>query len=86
MGAAFTWYSSLLPNSMQSWEDMERLFHDRFYKPQLEASIINLLGIKQQAYEPITKFLERFKKVKGKCSMQLPEAEHASIAVNNMNP
>ena len=31
-------------------------------------------------------FLERFRKVKGKYSVQLPKVESASIAVNNMNP
>ena len=31
--AAFSCYSSLAPNSIQGWADMDRLFHDRFYKP-----------------------------------------------------
>ena len=44
---AFTWYSSLPLNSIQSLPDMERLFHVRFYKPQPEASVLDLLGIKQ---------------------------------------
>ena len=35
--------------------------------------------------ELVTEFLERFRKVKGKCSLQLPEVECASIAVNNVN-
>ena len=48
--------------------------------------MLDLLGIKQQANEPVTKFLERFRRIKGKCSVQLPEDECASIAVNNMNP
>ena len=34
----------------------------------------------------MTELLKRFRRVKGKCSVQLPEAECASIAVNNMNP
>ena len=29
-GAAFSWYSSLAPNSVQSWPDIKRLFYDRF--------------------------------------------------------
>ena len=85
-GAAFTWYSSLPPNYVQNWVDMKCLFYDRFYKPQPETSILDLLGIKQQDNEPITEFLERFRKVKRKCSVQLPEAKCASIAVNNIYP
>ena len=30
---AFSWYSSLTRNSIQTWVDMERLFQYRFYKP-----------------------------------------------------
>ena len=52
----------------------------------MTASMLDLLGIKQQVNEPVTEFLERFRRVKGKRSVQLPEAECASIAVNNMNP
>ena len=48
---------------------MERLFHDRLYKPQPEASVVDLLGIKQQANELMVDFLERFRRLKGKCSV-----------------
>ena len=62
------------------------LFHDRFYKSQPEASVLDLLSIKQQANELVIEFLEGLRKVNGKCSVQLPETKYASIAMNNMNP
>jgi len=34
----FAWYSTLLPNSIQTWVYMEKCFHDRFYWPQREAT------------------------------------------------
>ena len=40
---AFTWYSSLPPNSIQNWADMEWLFHDRFYQPELEVTVVDLV-------------------------------------------
>ena len=48
--------------------------------------MVDLLDIKQQANKPVIEFLERFRKVKGKYSVQLTEAECALIAINNMNP
>lgn len=48
--------------------------------------MLDLLGIKQQASELMTGFLERFKRIKGKCRIQLPDAECAFIAVSNINP
>ena len=47
--------------------------------------MLDLLGIKQQANEPVIEFLEIFRRVKGKCNVQLSEPECASIAMNNMN-
>ena len=65
---------------------MEYLFHNWFFKPQPKASVLDLLGIKQQANELMIEFLERFRRVKGKYSVQLLEAKYASIIVNNMKP
>ncbi|XP_034222874.1 uncharacterized protein LOC117633260 [Prunus dulcis] len=33
-GQAFTWYTSLPANSVQTWEQMENVFHDYYYRIQ----------------------------------------------------
>jgi hypothetical protein len=33
-GPAFSWFSSLSPNSIDSWEQLECKFHDHFYSPK----------------------------------------------------
>lgn len=48
--------------------------------------MLDLLVIKQLINELVTDLLERFKNVKSKCNIQLPEAKYALIAVNNMHP
>ena len=30
-GTAFSWFSALAPNSVQTWSQLERKFHDHFY-------------------------------------------------------
>src|SRR6185437_12497154 len=30
-GTAFSWFSSLTPNSIRSWNELEQKFHDHFY-------------------------------------------------------
>ena len=82
----FSWYSSLAPNSVQGWADMERLFHDCFYKPQPRVSITKLISCRQFPNELVVEFLERFRRVRSQCSVQLPESECAIAAVNNMHP
>jgi hypothetical protein len=32
---AFSWFSSLSPNCIDSWEQLERKFHDHFYSPEM---------------------------------------------------
>ena len=44
---AFTWYSSLPPNSIQNWADMEWLFHDRFYWLKPEVTMADLMTLEQ---------------------------------------
>ena len=44
---AFAWYSSLPPNSIQNWADMEWLFHDRFYWLKPEVTMADLMTLEQ---------------------------------------
>ena len=30
-GMAFSWFSSLVPNSIRSWDELEQKFYDHFY-------------------------------------------------------
>ena len=62
--AAFSWYSTLASNLVQSWVDMERLFHDHFYKPQLEVSITKLMGLRQLLNDTMADFLEQFRRIR----------------------
>ena len=63
-GTAFSCYSALAPNSVQSWAYMERLFHDHFYKPQPKVSITKLMTLRQLPNEHVADFLERFRRVR----------------------
>ena len=65
---------------------MERLFDDRFYKPQPEISIAELMSLRQLPTKLITIFLERFSRVRSRCSVQLLESECATATFNNMHP
>ncbi|XP_020412833.1 uncharacterized protein LOC109947305 [Prunus persica] len=49
---AFTWYTSLPPNSVQTWEQMENVFHDNYFRIQPEVIISDLVALKQSEDEP----------------------------------
>ena len=57
------WYSTLPPNSAQNWINIKRNFHDRFYRLQLEVTIVDLMNLKQ-GNELVVDFLERFRKLR----------------------
>lgn len=80
----FTWYSILLPNSIENSDDMERCFHDRFYSPQLEVFVADLMNIKQHVNELVVEYLERLRHMKSKCHVLFPKDEYANIVVRNM--
>ena len=40
--SAFTWFSTLRPNSIHSWAQLERSFHEQFFKREMKVSLMNL--------------------------------------------
>ncbi|CAL8086800.1 unnamed protein product [Prunus armeniaca] len=76
---AFTWYTSLLANSVQTWEQMENVFHDYYFRIQLEVTISDLAALKQSEDELAHDFITRFRKLKMKC--QIPMEERHSIQI-----
>ena len=45
-GTAFSWFSSLTPNSIRSWDDLEQKFYDHFYNEDNETKLIDLTSVK----------------------------------------
>ncbi|CAL2247119.1 unnamed protein product [Prunus armeniaca] len=41
-GAAFSWFINFPPNSMRDWSDMERIFHEHFYRTNREITVAEL--------------------------------------------
>lgn len=56
-----------------------------FYRTQLEDTIANLMNLKQ-VDETTIDFIERFKKLSNKCTIQLPRSEYVAIVMGNMHP
>ena len=45
-GTAFSWFSSLAPNSIRNWAQLERKFHDHFFSGETEVKLLDLTSIK----------------------------------------
>lgn len=71
--AAFTWYGSLLRNSLLTWQVLERQFHTHFFKIELENCIVELSIVTQRRGELVDGFIAHFKKMRNMCKLHLPE-------------
>ncbi|XP_058741295.1 uncharacterized protein LOC131613663 [Vicia villosa] len=83
--AAFTWFTTLPPNSVDSWPKLEKLFHEQFYEGHSKISQVELSSIKRRFAETIDDYLNRFRSFKAKCFMQVPEHELVQMAAGGLD-
>jgi hypothetical protein len=84
-GPTFQWFSSLPPQSVSTWKELERKFHAHYFSGSSEKKLIDLATLKQRHIETPLEFLRRFREVKGMCfSLNLPDDQLADMAVAGM--
>jgi hypothetical protein len=60
-GTVFTWFTSLAPNSIFTWAQLEQKFHEYLYSRDMELRLSHLTAIKQKHNEPVTDYIRRFR-------------------------
>ena len=84
-GTAFSWFSSLPPNSVHSWNELEQKFHDHFYSGVIEAKLTDLTSVRQDRDESIHDYFTRFKDVKNRCfNLSISEKYLAGLAFGGL--
>ena len=74
-GPTFSWFSSLEPNLITRWDDLENKFHAYFYSGTGEKKIIDLTNMRQRNNESGFEFIQRFREVRSHCySLNLSDA------------
>ncbi|XP_050878292.1 uncharacterized protein LOC127082107 [Lathyrus oleraceus] len=82
---AFTWFTTLPPNSIDAWPQLERLFHEQFYMGQTKISLKELASIKRKFTEPIDDYLNRSRLLKSRCFTIVPEHELVEMAAGGLD-
>jgi len=86
-GPAFSWFSSLEPNSITRWANLENKFHVYFYSGTREKKIIDLTSMRQRNNESGSKFIQRFREERSYCySLNLSNGQLAELAFQGMSP
>ncbi|XP_050916500.1 uncharacterized protein LOC127131631 [Lathyrus oleraceus] len=82
---SFTWFTTLPQNSIHSWNQIERMFHEQFYMGQTKISLKELAYVRQKFTEPIDDYLNRFRLLKAMCFTQVPKHELVEMAAGGLD-
>jgi len=83
-GIAFDWYTDLEPESINSWEQMEHEFLNRFYSTQRTVSMTELTNTKQWKDEPVLDYINRWRSLSLECKDRLSEASAIEMCARDM--
>jgi hypothetical protein len=50
-GIAFNWFTSLAPNSVNTWVELEERFHEYFYNGEIELKFSDLMSVRKKCSE-----------------------------------
>jgi hypothetical protein len=80
-GPAFGWYTSLGPDSIRTWKQLEEQFHIQYHSEAAEAGIADLAQVWQKRGETMAEYVQRFREVKNRCySIRILEKEAVELA------
>jgi hypothetical protein len=85
LGAAFTWFISLPPNSIYNWFDLEQKFHDYFFTSETELKLSHLTLVKQNSDEIVSEYIRRFKYTRNRCyGLTISDRDLADLAYTDL--
>ena len=85
IGQAFAWYSSLPPNSLNSWAELEDKFQTHFSCTCLRVSLVDLARLRQRPDETVEQFIMQFKTTCMRCQIVIPEKEYVKFTVDGLD-
>jgi len=85
-GSAFTWYTQLQPNSIDSWGELQRAFLAQFVNTKAKISIMDLANTFQKPNEGANDFIARWRTLRLQCPEKLSELACVQMCTNNLLP
>ncbi|KAM2811692.1 hypothetical protein COP1_044303 [Malus domestica] len=83
-GNAFEWYTDLEPESINSWEQLEREFLNRFYSTRRIVSMLELTSTKQWKDEPVIDYINRWRTLSLDCKDRLSETSSIEMCIQGI--
>ena len=60
---AYTWYTTLPPGSVKTWEDMVELFCGKYFQTEEKITLVKLHTTKQESGEDLLHYIHRFRDI-----------------------
>jgi hypothetical protein len=84
-GSAFAWYSSLPPNSINSWDEMVTKFHEHFFSEEYELELVDLAKIRQGREQSVRDYFKRFRDTRNRCfELTASDKELSGLALDGL--
>jgi hypothetical protein len=86
-GTAFTWLTSLDPNSIFTWAQLEQKFHEYFYSSDTKLRLSHLTVVKQKHNEHVIEYIWRFRDTRSWCfNLNISDTDLANLAYSGLTP
>jgi hypothetical protein len=86
-GAAFNWFTSIPPNSIDSSVSLKQKFHDYIYNGEVELRLFDRMSLRQKYTKTISDYLRRFREVRNRCyNLTIGEKDLADLAFASLTP
>ncbi|XP_070029337.1 uncharacterized protein [Nicotiana sylvestris] len=83
-GNAFDWYTDLEARSIDSWDQLEQEFLNRFYNTRRTVSMIELTNTRQRKGEPVIDFINRWRNTSLNYKDRLSEASGIEMCIQEL--
>ncbi|KAK9911759.1 hypothetical protein M0R45_035650 [Rubus argutus] len=83
---AYTWYTTLAPGSIHTWEDMASKFCKKYFEHEERVTISQLNATRQRSGENLIEFVRRFRDLALDCYDEKGEGALVEICIGNMLP
>jgi hypothetical protein len=86
-GTAFAWFTSLSPNSIFTWAQLEQKIYEYFYSGDTEHRLSHLTTIKQKHNEPTADYIRRFRDTRNRWfNLNISDKDLADFAYPGLSP
>ncbi|KAL8151475.1 hypothetical protein V2J09_021283 [Rumex salicifolius] len=85
-GSTFTWYTQLQPESIQTWDGIQRAFLAQFVNSKAKVSIMDLANAYPRSIEFANDFISRLRSSRLQCLEKLSEQACVHMCTTNLLP